>query len=142
MECYSCLDLSGKRRICPGQTIYKGKYWNIEHAYPSGVLGWLVIVLKRHCESLHELSKEEFVELHVIQKKIIVELHKYLNTKKEYVVCFSEGEHFNHIHFHIIPKTEEFLDENKGVNVFKLLKINLIDGRKIINFCNEFAKRL
>ncbi len=39
----------------------------VDHAYPTSHLGWLVIVLKRHVEALHELRKEEFVELAEIE---------------------------------------------------------------------------
>ena len=55
-DCLTCLSNNGIRRISPGETIYSGKYWNVEHAYPSALLGWLVIVLKRHTGKLHELT--------------------------------------------------------------------------------------
>jgi diadenosine tetraphosphate (Ap4A) HIT family hydrolase len=51
---------SGDKRISPGCQIFNGKYWLVEHAYPSNLVGWLVIVLKRHCEKLHDLEKEEW----------------------------------------------------------------------------------
>ena len=55
--CHTCESNSGEKRISPGCQIYSGQYWLVEHAYPSDLVGWLVIVLKRHCEKLHELKK-------------------------------------------------------------------------------------
>ena len=56
MECWTCKSNLGEKRISPGPTIYEGKYWLVEHAYPIKMIGWLVIVLKRHAEALHELT--------------------------------------------------------------------------------------
>jgi diadenosine tetraphosphate (Ap4A) HIT family hydrolase len=70
MECLSCRSISGEKRISPGPVIYEGTYWLVDHAYPTSHLGWLVIVLKRHAEALHELSREEFAELAEIQYKL------------------------------------------------------------------------
>ena len=60
MECLTCLNLRGERRISPGPFIYTGTHWVVDHAYPTSHLGWLVILPKRHIEALHELSREEF----------------------------------------------------------------------------------
>ncbi|HEY7094662.1 MAG TPA: hypothetical protein VH393_15880 [Ktedonobacterales bacterium] len=34
-ECWSCLSLSGGRRISPGPFIHEGRYWMVDHAYPT-----------------------------------------------------------------------------------------------------------
>ncbi len=47
-DSYTRRSLSGEQRISPGPTIYESRYWLVEHAYPCRMLGWLVIVLKRH----------------------------------------------------------------------------------------------
>src|SRR5512135_1177493 len=80
MECWTCRSNSGEQRISPGPTIFEGKYWFVEHAYPVKVLGWLVIVLKRHAEALHELAAEEFTELAQIQARVIPLLHEELRS--------------------------------------------------------------
>ena len=49
-ECWSCPSLSGERRISPGPFIHDGRYWMVDHAYPTRLPGWLVLVLKRHAE--------------------------------------------------------------------------------------------
>jgi|SRR5215216_4255221 len=70
MECWTCKSNTGEKRISPGPTIFEGKYWLVEHAYPVKAIGWLIIVLKRHAEVLHELTAEEFTELAQIQVKL------------------------------------------------------------------------
>jgi diadenosine tetraphosphate (Ap4A) HIT family hydrolase len=62
-DCWTCRSLSGEKRISPGPTLCEGQYWVVDHAYPARQVGWLVIVLKRHAEALHELGDAEFEEL-------------------------------------------------------------------------------
>ena len=73
-------------------TIFEGQYWYLEHAYPSALKGWLVVVLKRHVEALHELTAEEFTELGAIQARATKLLFAVLDCEKEYVMCLAEGE--------------------------------------------------
>ncbi len=145
MECWTCLSNSGEKRISPGPTIFEGKYWLVEHAYPIKVKGWLVIVLKRHAIALHELSREEFSELSNIQSNIINILHKELNCEKEYVSCYAEKGHFNHIHFHVFAKPNDLSMEFLGTRSFKLIDIpeaEAIPKEEIILFCNILRERM
>src|ERR1044071_5627114 len=123
MECWTCKSNTGEKRISPGPTIFEGKYWLVEHAYPVKTIGWLVIVLKRHAEALHELTTEEFAELAQIQARLIPLLYEDLHSEKEYVVCYAEQEHFHHIHFHVFAKPHDLADELKGGSSFALLKV-------------------
>ncbi len=138
-ECLTCKSNSGIKRISPGEQIYGGQFWNVEHAYPSGLLGWLVIVLKRHTDELHSLSLEEWKELSEINYLVINILHKVLETKKEYIACFAEGEGYKHIHFHIIPKSNKFDTNLGGTKSFLYLKKGVkepIEKDEVIKFCS------
>lgn len=138
MECRSCKSNTGEKRISPGPTIFEGKYWLVEHAYPVKTIGWLVIVLKRHAEALHELTTDEFTELAQIQAKLTKVLFEELHCEKEYVSCYAETEHFYHIHFHVFAKPSDLPDELKGGNSFALLKVipeEAIPPDEIISFC-------
>src|SRR5512144_1443661 len=104
MECWTCRSNIGEKRISPGPTIFEGRYWFLEHAYPVKILGWLVIVLKRHAEALHELTAEEFAELGQLQAKAIPLLHETLHCEKEYISCYAEMENFRHIHIHVFAR--------------------------------------
>jgi diadenosine tetraphosphate (Ap4A) HIT family hydrolase len=144
MECWTCKSNSGEKRISPGPTIFEGKYWLVEHAYPVKVIGWIVIVLKRHAEALHELTSEEFTELAEIQARLIPLLHEELNCEKEYVVCYAEMEHFRHIHFHVFAKPSNLPEELKGGGSFALLKVmgeEAVPSNKILAFCELLRDR-
>jgi len=143
MECLICKSNSGKQRISPGPMIYDGKYWIVEHAYPSKLLGWLVIDLKRHVEALHELTSAEFSELSKLIEKSIKVLKKLTKCEKEYVMCLAEHPDFHHIHVHIVPKPKDLPKELKGAKIFAMLKIpkeNAIPKTEIRDFCEELIK--
>lgn len=138
MECYACRSISGEKRISPGPPIHEGKYWIIEHAYPSSLKGWLVILTKRHVEALHDLTKEEFFELGELCEKASRILHQTLSCEKEYSMCLAEKEHFNHIHFHIVAKPYDLPSELKGTNIFAMIKVeenDSISREEIKEFC-------
>ena len=149
MECWTCKSNLGEKRISPGPTIFEGTYWLVEHAYPVKTIGWLVIVLKRHAEALHELTSEEFAELAQIQARLTKVLFEELHPEKEYISCYAETEHFYHIHFHVFAKPSDLPDELKGGKSFALLKVTdeeAIPSNKIIAFCellkNKFVYTL
>jgi diadenosine tetraphosphate (Ap4A) HIT family hydrolase len=148
MECLPCKSNSGKQRISPGPTIFEGEYWLVEHAYPVKRVGWIVIVLKRHAEALHELSAAEFTELGRLQSQVIRFLFEELHCQKEYISCYGEAEGFPHIHFHVFAKPTDFPEELKGGKSFNLLKVsreNAIPPAEIISFCellqNKFKQQ-
>jgi len=145
MECWVCKSNSGEKRISPGPTIFEGTYWFVEHAYPVRIIGWLVIVLKRHAEALHELTVEEFTELALIQAKAIQALREELHPEKEYISCYAEMEHFRHIHFHIFAKPSDLPEELKGGKSFALLKVTreeAVPANEMAGFCQLLQERL
>lgn len=142
MECYTCMSNSGERRISPAPTIYDGKYWLVEHVYPTKLKGWIVIVTKRHVEALHELTKEEFAEFSEICEASAKALYKLTGCEKEYCMCYAEVEHFQHIHFHVVPKQQDLPDEMKGSKIFSLNRIDEKDAVPVIEikaFCTQLS---
>ena len=144
MECLTCLNLSGERRISPGPFVYQGTHWVVDHAYPTTHLGWLVILPKRHIEALHELSREEFQELAEIEYKLVQVMHTDSSVQKEYMMCFAEGEGFHHVHIHLVPKPADLPAEIKGPRVFALLMVDeehAIPASGLTAFCEEFTQK-
>lgn len=143
MNCLSCPSVSGEKRISPGPVIFEGKYWIVDHAYPTHFVGWLVIVLKRHCEAMHELTPTEFAELAELQQKIIRLFHEVLHTDKEYVALFAEAPGFEHLHCHVIPRTREYPAEYRGAKAFALLKVEEEDPairQQVIEMSEKFKQ--
>lgn len=144
-ECRSCLSLRGEKPLFPESRMYDGKYWVVEHAYPVCIKGWVVIILKRHREALHELTKDEFAELCFLQEKITKILHILLKSKKEYSACFAEGKGFNHIHIHLVAKPLNLSEKLKGPAIFSLLKEpenNVVLKKDIIKLCKQIRRHL
>ncbi|MDW3652700.1 MAG: HIT domain-containing protein [Bacteroidia bacterium] len=140
MVCLSCKSNEGIKRISPGVQIFESEYWLVEHAYPCSLEGWLVIVLKRHCEEFHNLSREEFLELSHVQLAVIKAIHQYFHSEKEYIFCFAEAEGFKHIHFHVVPKTKDFDTQYQGAKVFHYLKTpkeKCVSQPRIKEICKE-----
>ena len=145
MECLSCLSLQGIQRISPGPGIYESRYWVVEHAYPTSLKGWLVIVLKRHVEALHDLSQEEFQELANIQYRLAQIMKSRVDIEKEYMMCFAESEHFHHIHVHFVPKPRDLPQEAKGPRIFSYLNVNqqsAVPADEIKTLCEELKEAL
>ena len=142
-ECLSCLGLKGTPRISPGPPIYIGQYWQVEHAYPSKLIGWLVIALRRHAIALHELSSEEFQEFGVILERTVRVLHAALGPAKEYVACYAEARGFEHIHFHVVPRAYDLSEDLLGADSFELLRVdrsNAADPREVRAFCESLKE--
>ena len=142
--CYSCLSNSAIRRISPGPTIFEGDYWLIEHAYPCGIKGWLVLVLKRHAEALHELTTAEFAESGVLLGRTASILHAVSGSEKEYAMCLAEVEHFKHIHFHVVAKPIDLPEELKGTRIFAMLKVSeqeAVPKEEVKAFCELLRDR-
>lgn len=117
-NCASCLSVSGKQRISPGPPLFKGDYWLVDHAYPTGLLGWTVLVLLRHAEALHELTAEESKELGLLQVAVARAMREDLGCEKEYSALFAEAEGFAHVHFHLVPRSPTLPEESRGPRVF------------------------
>ena len=144
MDCFTCRSLSGEKRISPGPIIHYGTYWVVDHAYPTGLIGWLVIVLKRHAEALHELSEEEFVELAQIQHRLAQVMQQDARIEKESMMCFAESEHFRHIHVHFVARSEDLPAETRGPRVFSMLNVDeqrAIPSEEVIAFSEEFKQK-
>jgi diadenosine tetraphosphate (Ap4A) HIT family hydrolase len=127
-ECRSCLSNSGERRISPGPPIHVSDFWQVEHAYPTKLRGWLVVVLRRHVEALHELTPAEFRDLSGVLERTVRVLYEVVSCEKEYVACFAELEHFKHVHFHVIPRASDLPANLIGTRSFDLLKVSEADS--------------
>ncbi len=144
-DCWTCRSVSGEKRISPGPIIYEGEHWMVEHAYPTRLVGWLVLVLKRHAEALHELSTGEFEELARLQALVARALAAETGCVKEYAMCFAEAEHFRHVHVHLVPRAPDLPEEFRGGRIFGLLNVDereAVPAAEVTAFCEAIARRL
>ena len=133
----------GVNRISPSKPIYNGKHWIVEHAYPSGLLGWLVILPKRHVEAIHELTDLENREFGKIYPKVIKVLHKITKSKKESVFQIAKGTGFKHVHYHIISIDKKLPTDIGVVKIFGLKNdVKSLSKKEINDFCKLMRDEL
>ena len=142
-DCLACKGLANSPRISPGPSIYIGKHWQVEHAYPSKLVGWLVICLRRHAAALHDLSTEEFSELGPLLERTIRVLHRVTRSAKEYVACYAEQGGFEHVHFHVVPRAHDLPEQYRGAGSFALLEAYASEAAgpdAVRQFCEAMQK--
>ena len=139
LACLSCRSNDGVERISPGPVIYEGRGWLVEHAYPSSLLGWLVIVLRRHATALHELTQAEATELGQLQRAVARVLHTRFGTEKEYAICYGEAPGFSHLHTHMVPRDPTLPREQVGGGVFVHLRSPdaAVAPEQVADLCRE-----
>ncbi len=102
--------------------VFEGRHWRVLHAYPVRLFGWLVVVLKRHVEAMHELTYGEYRELLNLLPVLAGRLQRLTGCQKEYVGCFGEAHGYHHLHWHVIAKPAALSAEFSGSLVFGLIK--------------------
>ncbi len=140
--CLVCQSLSGEKRISPGPPLFTGRYWMVEHAYPVKMTGWLVIVLKRHAEALHELEDAEFEELAALQKRCAQALHDTFGCAKEYAICLAESQGFKHLHYHVVARAPDLPETLRGTKIFQMIQADAgeaVPPDVIRAFCEQLA---
>ena len=120
-DCLTCQALQEKIRLTDAPTVIETGLWKVEHAYPTSIKGWLVIVLKRHCEAVHELTGPELAEFGKLLGVCSQALQAVLGARKEYVMQFAEQAGFHHVHFHLVPRTPDMPPSLIGPQVFSAL---------------------
>jgi diadenosine tetraphosphate (Ap4A) HIT family hydrolase len=118
VECQTCRAVAGEISLTEGPRIDLDEHWMVEHCHPVAVVGWLVLVLKRHARALHELSDGEAAALGRWLPALARAMHRATECEVEYVVQFAEGVGFHHVHFHLMARTTAWPDAYRGPRVF------------------------
>lgn len=126
-ECLTCQALEGKIRLTDAPPVIETDYWKVEHAFPTSVKGWLVLVPKRHCEAMHQLMPAELSELARLLGLCSRALAEVLGAQKEYLMQFAEQKGFHHVHFHLVARMPDWPENLTGAHVLSAL------GEKVKN---------
>jgi diadenosine tetraphosphate (Ap4A) HIT family hydrolase len=121
-SCYTCEATKNVERSGPSAAIWMTDGWRVAHSFNSALAGWLVIVPRRHIESIHELSSEESLELGQLLGLTSKALVDVLGCQKTYVMMFAEAAGFNHVHFHVVPRAHDLDADHRGSGIFEYLK--------------------
>ena len=121
--------------------IHRTQYWDVVHCNDTSLLGWIVVVARRHIAAIDELTSSEALELGALLRKISIALKEIIKCKKTYVMQFAEAEGHNHVHFHVVPRMANLSEDLRSVKIFKLLGVSEKD-RVSEESMNEFAIQL
>jgi diadenosine tetraphosphate (Ap4A) HIT family hydrolase len=98
------------------------EHWRVVHATGSGLLGWLVLVPRRHVVEIADLTDAESASLGGWQVRLARALAKEFGTSKTYVAEFGEAPGF-HLHFHLVPRLGDLDPTLRGPEIFGLLGV-------------------
>jgi diadenosine tetraphosphate (Ap4A) HIT family hydrolase len=109
------------RPAAPGGVIHADGVWRVEHiGTPIPLLGWLVIAPSRHVTTFADLTSDEAARFGVLAQHVSQALTAALHPTRVYVALFGEGEGFEHIHFHVVPRPPDLVAEFRGPKIFGL----------------------
>ena len=117
-SCHSCQAERGLSSLTNAPVIARTEHWRVEHARPTSVRGWLVVVLRCHRRALHDLAPEEWQDLSTLLPLLCRALHQTLGTEKEYILQFAEHPRAQHVHFHVIARVPNWPSDLRGPAVF------------------------
>lgn len=143
VECETCR-LTKKRDSGEAplwDSIIRTNYFDVVHAFNTSLLGWIVLVVRRHIESVDELTEDEASELGKLIRNVSAALRTILGCSKTYIMQFAEKQGHHHVHFHIVPRMKNMPEENKGINVFNYLGV-LDEARVSEPEMNQIALKL
>ncbi|WP_433327446.1 HIT family protein [Spirillospora sp. CA-294931] len=143
MTCVSCRTDAALATAPPREHIASDTHWRAAHAFGTDLLGWLVLVPRRHVTAVAALTDAEAATLGAWQVRLSRALHAVTGCEKTYIAQFAEAEGFAHVHFHIVARMPDQAPELKGPRVFALLgaEPGVSAGRRD-EFALELRRRL
>ncbi len=109
----------------PWDNIYRSEHWDVVHAYNSSLLGWLVLIVRRHIEALDEMTPAEATELGRLLREVSLALKQHTGCQKTYIMQFAESNEHPHVHFHIVPRQADQAPDDLAYRVMRRLGVPL-----------------
>jgi diadenosine tetraphosphate (Ap4A) HIT family hydrolase len=101
--CSVCEHVAG-RVTAPGGPIHDDGLWLVSHhTGPHTDPGELIVQVRRHCESLAELTAAEAAALGPVLRAAVSAIERVVRPERTYVATY--GERVRHVHFFILPRT-------------------------------------
>ncbi|MEW6239915.1 MAG: HIT family protein [Chloroflexota bacterium] len=105
-------------------SIHRTPYWDVVHSYDTALLGWLVLVVRRHITAVDELTDAEAIELGQLVRRTSIALKVITGCVKTYVIQFAERADHPHVHFHIIPRMADQPENRHSTRIFGYLGVS------------------
>lgn len=143
--CFACENNDQFEALPARERIAVDESWRVAHAVGTELLGWLVLVPRRHVTTVADLTSAEAAGLGFWQVRCSQALRAVTGCVKTYVVQFAEAEGFSHVHFHVIPRMADLPAERRGPGVFGLLGVpeqQQVDGARMDALAAALAEHL
>ena len=115
--------------------------WDVVHCDSTSLLGWIVLVARRHVTALSDLTDDEAADLGPLVRDVSRALHELLECERTYVVQFAEHPQHRHVHVHVVPRVAALPADQQGPGIFQFLGVDEAD-RISEEAMNEFADGL
>ena len=102
-SCSVCAEVAG-RITAPCGVVYRNEWWEVAHH--TGLQtdpGELIVKLRRHAESLAELTPAEAAALGPVLRSAVAAVERVIRPQRVYVASY--GERVRHVHFFLLPRT-------------------------------------
>jgi len=102
-SCSVCAEVAGQI-TAPGGVVYRNEWWEVAHH--TGLQtdpGELIVKLRRHAESLAELTPAEAAALGPVLRSAVAAVERVVRPERVYVASY--GERVRHVHFFLLPRT-------------------------------------
>jgi diadenosine tetraphosphate (Ap4A) HIT family hydrolase len=101
--CSICEQVAG-RVAAPGGPIHDDGLWVVSHhTGPHTDPGELIVKLRRHCDSLAELTAAEAAALGPVLQAAVSAIERVVRPERTYVASYNER--VRHVHFFLLPRT-------------------------------------
>lgn len=98
----------------PRERAHLTENWRVT-AHRSALAGWMLLIPRRHIESLSELSTGEARELGSLLREAAAVHQREFDAVKTYVMQFAEG--VKHVHFSLAPRRADLPPDRVGAAV-------------------------
>jgi len=105
-------------------SIVRTDAWDVVHCDSTSMLGWIVLVVRRHVAALAHLTDDEASVLGPLVRDVSRALHELVGCEKTYVIQFAEHPQHRHVHVHAVPRAEGLADDQIGPGVFQFLGVD------------------
>ena len=108
-------------QLPPRDAVYDDGLWRVAHAFSSALLGWMVVVSRRHLTSASQLTPEEAAALGPLLSRLSTAIEAETGASKCYVIFLAEAPGFEHLHIHVVPRLPGLPADRIGIDAMKYL---------------------
>ena len=121
--CYACGQHQRPPSTLPSrERVFDDGLWRVAHAFSSSLPGWLVVVARRHVTAMAQLTPAEAAALGRLLVATARVVERTRAARKAYLLFLAEGTGFEHLHVHVVPRSETLPADRRGPAVLHYLR--------------------